>query len=254
MQIGQNANRSSYFASVKAAPVKKILLIVHQETSDPGLVGQILQEAGYTLDIRCPAIGTALPETLDDYAGAVVFGGPMSANDDVSLPFIQTELSWISIALSSGKPYLGICLGAQLLARVLGATVAPHPNELREIGYVPIQPVAEPGNPLLSLTHVYHWHKEGFELPQGSSLLAKGPVFPNQAFQYGNAYGIQFHPEITQNMINHWVAQVPEQLCLPGAQPYEEHLKGHDRYAAQVEHWLRNFLMQEWLGVEELAA
>lgn len=103
--------------------MKKILIVVHQETSDPGLVGQLLRENGYDLDIRCPAIGHSLPSTMESYSGTIVFGGPMSANDDNTLPFIRTELDWIPIALESEKPYLGICLGAQMLARVLGGKV-----------------------------------------------------------------------------------------------------------------------------------
>ena len=237
--------------------MKKVLIIVHQETSDPGLVGQLLQAQGYTLDLRCPAIGTPLPDPrgdyLDHYAGAVVFGGPMSANDDQTLPFIQEELDWISIALESGKPYLGICLGAQLLARALGATVSLHPQELREIGYATIQPV-DSTSPLAELQQVYHWHKEGFELPQGATLLASGKVFPNQAFVYGEAaYGVQFHPEITRAMIDRWTEKVPEQLLLPGAQSYERQIAAHDRHAASVERWLRGFLNQ-WLSAEKLAA
>jgi GMP synthase (glutamine-hydrolysing) len=233
--------------------VKKVLVIVHQESSEPGLVGQVLQENGYALDIRCPAIGADLPKTMEDHAGVVVFGGPMSANDD-DLPFIRAELEWIPIALDSGKPYLGICLGAQLLARVLGAKVAPHPHDLREIGYVPIQPISIAHNPLSELTEVYQWHKEGFELPSGATLLATGKTFPHQAFQYGAAYGTQFHPEITRAMIDRWIAKVPEQLSLPGAQPYEAHVAGNDRHAAKIEQWLRRFLLQKWLKLEQVAA
>lgn len=227
--------------------VEKVLVVVHQETSEPGLVGQVLQESGYALDIRCPAIGTELPQTLEDHAGVVVFGGPMSANDD-DLPFIRAELDWIPLVLNSGTPYLGICLGAQLLARVLGAKVMPHPQDLREIGYVPIQPLPVAHNPLSGLTEVYQWHKEGFELPSGAALLATGSVFPHQAFRYGEAaYGTQFHPEITRAMIDRWISKVPEQLELPGAQPYDAHMQGFDRHATSVEQWLRRFLVQDWL-------
>jgi GMP synthase (glutamine-hydrolysing) len=224
--------------------VKKILIVVHQATSDPGLIGQVLEELGYPLEIHCPAIGQVLPSDLDPYEGVVVFGGPMSANDGEMLPFIQDELSWIPLVLAAGKPYLGVCLGAQLLAKVLGGRVAPHASGVKEIGYSPIQPVS--GAALSGLTHVYHWHKEGFEIPQGATQLASGAVFPNQAFQYGRAYGVQFHPEITRQMIDRWVAAVPDYLSQPGAQPWEEQVQQHLYYGASVEQWLREFLVQ-WL-------
>lgn len=227
--------------------MKKILVVVHQETSTPGLVGELLRADDYVLDLRCPAMGIPLPERVDDYAGTIVFGGPMSANDDDSLPYIRTELDWIPVVLEAKQPYLGICLGAQLLARVLGATVAPHPNAVREVGYVPIQPVLCSQNPLAPLTHVFHWHKEGFELPQGATLLATGEIFPNQAFCYGGtAYGLQFHPEVTNDIIQFWNAKAIE-LNLPVDQPYDEQIKGHTRYAASVESWLKDFLLL-WLN------
>ncbi|NJN88024.1 MAG: glutamine amidotransferase [Leptolyngbyaceae cyanobacterium SL_7_1] len=227
--------------------VKQVLIVVHQPDSNPGLVGQLLQELGYTLDIRCPAIEQPLPSTMDHHAAAIVFGGPMSANDD-DLPFIRAELDWIPTVLTADKPYLGICLGAQLLARTLGAVVAPHPQELREIGYFPIVPTAAGASEFERSLHVYHWHKEGFEVPRGAVLLAKGETFTNQAFRYGrSAYGVQFHPEITQAMIETWTTKVPEQLFLPGAQSLDQHFAGHAHHSCAVRVWLENFLDQ-WLS------
>lgn len=227
--------------------MEKILVVVHQETSTPGLVGQLLRDSGYTLDLRCPAMGQPLPERVDDYAGTIVLGGPMSANDDESLPYIRTELDWIPIVLKAQHPYLGICLGAQLLARVLGATVAPRADAVREVGYVPVQPTLCSHNPLAPLTHVFHWHKEGFQLPQGAVQLATGTLFPNQAFCYGDtAYGLQFHPEVTTDIIQFWNAKAIE-LNLPVDQPYDQQIADHTRYAAAVEGWLKGFL-PSWLS------
>jgi GMP synthase (glutamine-hydrolysing) len=227
--------------------VKRILVIVHQETSDSGLVGQVLHEFGYQIDRCCPAIGQTLP-TIDPYDGAIVFGGPMSANDDTSLDFIRRELDWIPTVLTAQKPYLGICLGAQLLARVLGATVAPHADDRREIGYTNICPVDLPHNPIASLNQVYQWHREGFTLASGAVLLATGEVFPHQAFCYDDtAYGLQFHPEITREMIDRWTTQAADQMGLPDAQPRAEQQKYHAVYAVAVEAWLRKFLLQ-WLN------
>lgn len=229
-------------------------MVVHQETSNPGLVGQVLQEWGYPLDRRCPAIGQPLPTELQNYAGVIVFGGPMSANDDQELPFIYDELNWIGAALKAQTPYLGICLGAQMLARVLGASVVPHPDGLREIGYFPLRPTPQGKSIFGQPMHVYQWHKEGFELPAGATLLATGGGFPNQAFCYGDrAFGLQFHPEITAELIDHWTSGAPEQLELPGAQARPLHFYQHQLYQRAVENWLRQFLWQ-WLQLQSKSA
>jgi GMP synthase (glutamine-hydrolysing) len=232
--------------------VKKILLIVHQHTSEPGLVGEILTKNGYELDIRCPAIEQELPATMDNHEAVVIFGGPMSANDSDTLPFIRTELDWIPIALDSCKPFLGICLGAQLLARVLGASVSPHPKEMMEIGYFPIVPADTSVNYFDVPRYVYHWHGEGFELPRGAQLLAKGEVFESQAYRYGEtAYGVQFHPEITKEMMEKWTTLGAHLLTLPGAQSREEQMQKYSRYGGESKSWLEGFLCY-WLDTAKI--
>lgn len=224
-----------------------ILVVIHQPTSNPGRVGENLRTLGFDLDLRCPAQGQPLPATMQGHSAAVVFGGPMSANDD-HLDFIRLELDWITMALASEKPYLGICLGAQLLARALGAAVVPHPTGQREIGYYPILPTSARQEMLLSPLMVYQWHQEGFMLPMGSHLLATGSTFPHQAFRYGQrAYGLQFHPEITAGMVNHWTTEGADQLSCPGAQSRGYHLSQHRLYGPMVERWLRQFLAG-WVG------
>ncbi|MBD1919130.1 glutamine amidotransferase [Phormidium sp. FACHB-322] len=211
-------------------------------------MGEVLRDLGFALDIRCPALGHPLPANLDRHSGTMVFGGPMSANDD-HLDFISQELNWITLALAAEKPYLGICLGAQLLARALGASVTPHPTGRREIGYYPILPTPAGQGVFPGPLMVYQWHQEGFTLPQGSHLLATGTTFPHEAFGYGKrAYGLQFHPEITATMVNHWTTEGADQLTYPGAQGRAYHLSQHRLYGAAVEGWLRRFLA-DWLGV-----
>ena len=115
-----------------------ILIVLHQEHSTPGRVGNVLRNLGYPLDVRRPRFGDPLPDTMEGHAGAVIFGGPMSANDTED--FVHRETEWISVPLEENKPYLGICLGAQMLARLLGADVGFHPEGHVEIGYYPIRP------------------------------------------------------------------------------------------------------------------
>src|SRR3954454_1153131 len=110
-----------------------VLIILHQESSTPGRVGNALRALGHRLDIRRPRFGDPLPETLAQHAGAVVSGGPMSANDPDD--YIRREIDWIEIPLREQRPFLGICLGAQMLAKQLGAKVAPHPEGQVEVGY-----------------------------------------------------------------------------------------------------------------------
>src|SRR5438105_13363458 len=154
-----------------AGSLLPVLIVLHQETSTPGRVGNALRALGYSLDIRRPRFGDPLPDTLDRHAGAVVFGGPMSAND--SDDYIRREIDWIAIPLREQRPFLGICLGAQMLAMQLGARVAPHAQALTQIGYYPIRPTAAGHALCLNWpAQVYHWHREGFQLPADAELLA----------------------------------------------------------------------------------
>jgi GMP synthase (glutamine-hydrolysing) len=227
---------------------RKILVVLHQETSSAGKLGQMLRAKGNELDVRKPRFGDQLPETMAGHAGAVIFGGPMSANDCQELDFIRKEIDWLSLPLREEVPYLGICLGGQLLARQLGARVAPHPEGRAEIGYYRIRPTAA-GLDLVPHwpDHVYHWHREGFELPRGAELLAEGDEFPNQAFRYGDsAFAIQFHPEVTLAMLHRWTVRASHRFNLPGAQGRAEHLEGRLIHDWAIKRWLDSFLGR-WL-------
>jgi len=142
-----------------------------------------------------------------DQAQALVFmGGPMSVNDP--LPWLRQEERYILRAISSGVPVLGICLGAQLLAKSLGARV--YPMARKEIGWHPVRlTAAGQCDPLLQGLPVeevtFHWHGETFDLPPGAEKLAESDLCANQAFRLGsNLYGLQFHPEVTPEIIGSW--------------------------------------------------
>ncbi len=222
-----------------------VLMIVHQHASSPGNVGNWFRANGYSLDIRRPRFGDPLPETLEGHAGAVIFGGPQSANDDDD--FIRRETDWISVALKEDKPFLGICLGAQMLAAHLGGDVCAHPDGFVEHGYYPITPTTEGAAMMDWPAHVYQWHREGFSAPDSSVLLATGEFFGEQAFKYGSAFGLQFHPEITHLVMNRWVTRSGYRLVLPGARPGAVHRTEHMRYGTGQRQWLGQFLAR-WVG------
>jgi len=229
---------------------KKVLLIDHPVGKRDDRASRMLAERGYVLDWRCPGRGDDLPSAEDrQHCAAIVYGGPECANDDT--PYLRRELDWIGTWVAQGRPFLGICLGAQLLARTLGARVTRHDDGLHEIGYVPIAPTAASDGFLAEEMHVYHWHKEGFELPAGAELLAVGPTFPNQAYRYGPyAYGIQFHPEVTAQVMARWCAEAAHMLEAPGAQDAERQAAEAKRFDAPMRLWLDGFF-DLWLGARE---
>lgn len=226
-----------------------VLLVVHQRHSDPGRVGLRLRTMGYRVDICRHACGEPLPLDLDRYAGVAVFGGPMSAND-VHEEYIRNEIDWIPQVVESGTPFLGICLGAQLLARAAGGTVAEHPEGRVEIGYYPVR-ATEAGKAFFpDEMRIFQWHREGFTTPASGTLLATGDCFPEQAFAMnGNALAIQFHPEVTEQMNRRWLIGGAHRLVCPGAQQPDEHIAGRRQHDPHVDGWVDGFL-RDWLALD----
>jgi len=227
-------------------PKPKILIILHQETSTPGRLGQRLIDRGFDLDICRPPLGDHLPESLDDHAGAVMFGGPMSANDPDE--FVKRETDWLAVPLKENRPFFGICLGAQKLVRHLGGEVTAHPEGEVEVGYYPLHATPE-GQALMDWpSMIYQWHREGFELPHGAVRLATGDTYANQAFRFGErTYAVQFHSELTLAMMCKWSVKGAERMNLPGAQSRKQHLDGRLIYDEPVKRWLDQFL-DIWIG------
>ncbi len=225
---------------------KPVLLILHPEHAMPERISNHLAARGVPVDIRWPFRGDWLPETMAEHAGAVIFGGPMSANDGDD--YIRREIDWLAVPLSEEKPLLGICLGAQMLARQLGARVWLHPQGKAEIGYYPIR--ATKAGCMINGSwpgHVYQWHREGIDLPRGADLLAESDMFEVQAFRYGAAaYGIQFHPEVTHAIMCRWTTRGHERLALPGAKPRAAHFADRPVYDLAIRAWLSGFL-DHWL-------
>ncbi len=224
--------------------MKKVLYVLHQKTSVAGDIGKKFKERGYLDEIIRPPLGDRLPEDLSKYSAIVIFGGPMSVNDDDQ--FIKDEIEWMEKVIKSKIPFLGICLGAQILAKYLGCDVVKNENDLAEIGFYEIKPVGEGDNIFKNQNIFYQFHTEGFELPEGCQLLARGEIFKNQAFRYENCYALQFHPEV--NMIVHlrWLFLVlikkPKVLFINGSQNLFYQLYLRLKYNKSVSIWLDSFL------------
>lgn len=227
---------------------RPVLVVLHQEHSTPGRVGLRLSARGYRLDIRRPRFGDPLPETLAGHAGAILFGGPMSIND--ADEYLKRETEWISVALIEGAPLLGLCLGAQMLARHLGAAVGPHADGHIEVGWFGLS-ATEAGRALMRWPdRVHQFHREGFALPAGATLLAEGlaETFPNQAFSYGaTAFAIQFHIELTTAMVGKWTGRIGDRVRLPGGQAAHLHFEGRALHDWKTSAFLDAFL-DLWLA------
>lgn len=154
-----------------------------------------------------------VPDDLpwSDSAGLIVLGGTMSANDGREFPFLVAELDWLREAVRRNVPTLGICLGAQLLAKALGAEVYRSP--MSEIGWFRIELLpAAAGDHLFRgrgpSETVFHWHRDTFDLPAGAVHLAQSPACPQQAFRVGqSAYGLQFHAEMVPELMETWLRE-----------------------------------------------
>jgi GMP synthase-like glutamine amidotransferase len=186
----------------------KVLAFRHVPFEGAGLLETVLTSRGIELQYVDLYRGGAPPDAADA-DGLVFLGGPMSVNDD--LPYLRVEEGIIRAAMERGQPALGVCLGAQLIARAAGARV--YKNRVKEIGWFDIHLTDQGAKDSLfgamnRTENVFHWHGETFDLPNGAELLASSERCVNQAFRLGDgAYGLQFHLEVTPGMIADWMCQ-----------------------------------------------
>jgi GMP synthase-like glutamine amidotransferase len=170
------------------------------------LIGDALDAHGFACDYADLYKSSGRELAVSDADALIFMGGPMSVNDD--LPYIHREIEFIRSAISRRQPVLGVCLGAQLIAKALGARV--RANAVKEIGWFPVEFADTAArDPLFQGIEgaecVFHWHGETFDLPAGAELLVSSAACRHQAFRFGDrVYGLQFHLEVTPEMIAQW--------------------------------------------------
>lgn len=202
--------------------MKKALTLRHVPFEDLGLLAPLLREREFA--IESVDVPTADLEAIDPLEAdlMVVMGGPVGVYQTATFPFLAPEIALIERRVAARKATLGICLGAQLVARALGARVYPAPA--KELGWMTIKLTDEgKKSPLAKLTPdvpVFHWHGDTFDLPADSTLLASSELCRHQAFSYGlNAHtlALQFHPEVTARDLEAWfVGHIAELSATPG--------------------------------------
>jgi GMP synthase (glutamine-hydrolysing) len=177
-----------------------------------GRLGDALERSGLPWQRRQAWLEDVGALAASDFGAIVAMGGEMHALDDAAFPYLAREAALLEDAVAKDVPVLGICLGGQLLARALGAVV--QPAGALEGGWVPISPVPGlNGDPVLGHlrepTGVFSWHVDIFDLPEGATQLASGELTEQQAFRYGRAWGLQFHPEVDGDLFETWLAAHP---------------------------------------------
>ncbi len=198
------------------------LVVQHLAPESAWAIGDALARAGITVDVRRVDVGDPIPPSVADHDGLVVMGGPMSALSDDGFGTRRAELALLSDAVASGKPTLGVCLGAELLALAGGGRVRPGEHGL-EVGWAPVELSAAAGSDRLLTVlprhiDVLHWHGDTYEPPPGSVPLASSERYVNQAFRVGDAaWGLQFHLEVTAHAVDAFVdVFADEAACAPG--------------------------------------
>ena len=202
-----------------------VLVLQHIACEPPGVYEDVLLRRNAQITRVELDEGKPLPDRSFD--AIVVMGGPMSVNDEDEHPWLRDEKRMLAGAVNGGIPVWGACLGVQLLASALGAKV--YSGSEPEVGLLPVT-LTEEGrsDPVLgslpSEVITLQWHGDTFDLPDGATLLASSSAYPNQAFRVRNAYGVQFHLEVTPAMADEW-SRVPayrayaDRVLGPGALP-----------------------------------
>jgi len=194
--------------------MNRVLILQFMDNDAPAYLGTWLDRHGVASEVRLATSSAGFPDRMDGYAALALLGGEMSVNDD--LPFLRTAERLIGQAMERDLPVLGHCLGAQLMARTLGARVGAAP--VPEVGWHRMDRLDSTASeqwfgPAMS-HEVFHWHYEAFDLPSGAALLGSSTNCAHQAFAIGRHLALQFHVEVDEAKVDQWLTQADAQYQL----------------------------------------
>jgi GMP synthase (glutamine-hydrolysing) len=218
----------------------RLLVVQHEDSCPPGLLSGAAAATGVELEV-VEASRRPVPAELDGADGLVVLGGVMDADETDAYPHLTRTMDLLRDAAARSAPTLGICLGAQLAAAALGGRAYPGPAG-EELGWTKVElTAAGRADPVLGALHepaeLFEWHHDTFDPPPGSTRLASGAVYPDQAFRLGSVVGVQFHPEVDGPLLAGWWAGTTP----PPAYPATEALAGAARNTANARRLLEAF-------------
>jgi GMP synthase (glutamine-hydrolysing) len=193
----------------------KVLALQHMACEGMCGMEKALKDKGIGCEYVLLHEGAEIPKDTSGYAGIIILGGPMNVYQEKEYPFLRDENTFIKKMLAEEKPVLGICLGAQLIAKAAGAKVLI--GHRKELGWYDLELTKEgAADPLFKgfpkRFKAFQWHGDTFQIPKNAVKLASSEIFPNQAFRLGGAYAVQFHIEVTKETIDEWMAEYDEEL------------------------------------------
>lgn len=192
------------------------LVLQHIECEDLGTIANAMSQRGIGYKYVRLFDGEPVPSDPGNYSGLIILGGPMNVYEEDKFPYLKDEDILIKKAVKNDMPVLGICLGGQLIAKATGAKVKKGTK--KEIGWYDLKLTKDSRqdkvfNSLPGTIKVFQWHGDTFDIPDGAVHLAGSELFSNQAYRVGSSiYGLQFHLEVTQKMINRWISEYKEEL------------------------------------------
>lgn len=229
---------------------RPLYVIDHWALAEPDAGRRHLVARGHDVRVVEPWRGETLPDLTGGEAGLMVMGGPQMVTDLTAHPYLADECRLIEQAMAKNVPLVGICLGSQLVAHVLGADVGPHRDGLQCFGYYQTRATDEADALFPERLVTLNGNTQHWSLPAGARLLAQGEtdVAPNQAFSYGRTtIGLQFHPEVTRAILDQWQRDHGHVIGLPGTQSRAEQDAGFGRHDAALKAWYGGFL-DTWFG------